>query len=50
MQFAALCHTELAGENAALQAMMSSAAESVLGCSPSNTSHAEVVGELVADF
>jgi hypothetical protein len=47
---AALRHTELAGELAMFWAAVSSAAELVLGYSPSNTSHVEVVGELVAKF
>jgi hypothetical protein len=44
----ALHHTEMARELAAFQVTMSSAAESVLGRLPSNTTCSEVVGDLVA--
>jgi hypothetical protein len=50
MRSAALRHTEMAGELAAFWVVVSTVAESVLGCSPSNTAHVEVVGELVAEF
>jgi hypothetical protein len=50
MQLATLCHTEMVGELAALRAAVSSAVESVLGGSPNDTFHMEVVGELVAKF
>jgi hypothetical protein len=40
----------MAGELAAFWAVVSSATESVLGPSPSNTAHAEVVGELADEF
>jgi hypothetical protein len=46
----ALHHTEMAGELAALRVAVSSAMESVLGCSPNDTFHAEDVGELAAEF
>jgi hypothetical protein len=49
MQLVALHHTEMAGELAAFQATVSSAAESVLGRLPSNTMCMEVVGDLVAE-
>jgi hypothetical protein len=50
MRLAALHHTDMAVELAAFQAMVSSIVESVLRRSPSNTVHAEVVGELAAEF
>jgi hypothetical protein len=50
MRLAALHHTEMAGELTMFWAVVSSAAQSVLGCSPSNTTRAVVVGELVAEF
>jgi hypothetical protein len=50
MRLAALRHTKLAGELAAFRAVVSSATESVLGCSPSNTTRVEVVAELAAKF
>jgi hypothetical protein len=50
MRLAALRHTEVAGELAAFWAAVSSAAVSVLGRSPGNTSRVEVVGELVTEF
>jgi hypothetical protein len=46
----ALSHTEMAGETVVLQAVVSSATASVLGRSPTDTFHVEVVGELVAEF
>jgi hypothetical protein len=45
MQLAALCDTEMAREFTSFRV-----AESVLGCSPSNTSYVEVVGELATEF
>jgi hypothetical protein len=45
-----LRHTEMAKELAMLWAVVSSAAETVLGRSLSDTVHVEVVGELVAEF
>jgi hypothetical protein len=50
MRLAALHHIEMAGELTMFWAVVSSAAQSVLGCSPSNTTRAVVVGELVAEF
>jgi hypothetical protein len=50
MRLLALCHTEMAGELAALRAAVSSATKSVLGHSPSVTFHMEVVDELTAEF
>jgi hypothetical protein len=50
MWLATLRHTEMTGELAALRAVVSSAAGLVLGRSPNNIAHAEVVGELVAEF
>jgi hypothetical protein len=40
----------MARELAMFWVAVSSAVESVLGCSPSDTSHTEVVGELAAKF
>jgi hypothetical protein len=50
MQLAALRHTEMVGELTTFLVVVSSATESVLGSSPSDTSHVEVVGELAAKF
>jgi hypothetical protein len=50
MRHAALCHTEMARDLATLRAVVSSAAESALGCSPNDTFCVEVVGELVVKF
>jgi hypothetical protein len=50
MRLAALHHTDMAGELTAFQAMVSSAVESVLGRSPSDTSRAEVVGKMATEF
>jgi hypothetical protein len=50
IQLAALRHTEMAGELATNWVKVSSAAESVLGRSPDEIFHIEVVGELVAEF
>jgi hypothetical protein len=50
MRLAALSHTEMAGELAMLQTAMSSAVESRLGRSPSNTFHVEVMHELATEF
>jgi hypothetical protein len=50
MWLATLRHTGMAGELDAFVAAVSSTTESVLGCSPSDTSCAEVVDELVAEF
>jgi hypothetical protein len=50
MRLAALRNTEMVGELAAFQVTVSSAAKSVLGHSPSNTTHVEVVRELAAKF
>jgi hypothetical protein len=50
MWLAALRHTEMAGELAVLQAVVSSAMELMLGHSPSDTFHVEVVGELATEF
>jgi hypothetical protein len=50
MRLAALRHTEMAGELAALRAVVSSTVESVLGRSPNDIFHMEVVGELAVKF
>jgi hypothetical protein len=50
MRLVALRHTEMVGELAAVRAAVSSTTESVLGHSPNDTFHMEVVGELVAEF
>jgi hypothetical protein len=50
MRLAALRHTEMVGVVAVLRAAMSTATESVLGCSPNNTFRMEVVDELPAEF
>jgi hypothetical protein len=50
MWAAALHHTEMAREHAALQATVSSAAELALGRSPNKTSRVEVMNDLVAKF
>jgi hypothetical protein len=50
MRFAALCHTEMAEELAALQAAVSSTVKLVLGRSPDGALRMEVVGELAAKF
>jgi hypothetical protein len=50
MRLATLHHTKMAKELAMFQAGVSSTAESVLGCSPGDTTRVEVVGELVTEF
>jgi hypothetical protein len=50
MWFAATCHTEVAMLLAMLWVAVSSAAQSVLGCLPTQVFHADVVGEMVAMF
>jgi hypothetical protein len=50
MQITNLCHTEMAGELAALQAAVSSTTEFKLGRSPNGTFRVEIVDELVAKF
>jgi hypothetical protein len=50
MWLVALHHTEMVGELAALRATVSTATESVLGRSPSDTFHIEVVSELSVEF
>jgi hypothetical protein len=50
MRHATLRHNQMVGELAALQVVVSSATESALGCSPNDTIHVEVVGELVTEF
>jgi hypothetical protein len=50
MRLAALCHTEMAGELAMLQAVVSIVVESVLGRSANDTFHVEIVSELAAEF
>jgi hypothetical protein len=50
MQLATIHHTEMVGELVVLQVAVSSAVELVLGCSPNEIFHVEVVGELVAEF
>jgi hypothetical protein len=47
---AALHHTRMFGELAALQVAVSSIVELVLRCSPNETSRVEVMNELVAKF
>jgi hypothetical protein len=50
MWLVALRHIEMAGELAVLRVAVSSAVKLVLGLSPSDTFHVEVVGELAAEF
>jgi hypothetical protein len=50
MLLVALHHTEMVKELAVLRAVVSSTAELVLGCSPDDTSHVEVVGEVATEF
>jgi hypothetical protein len=50
MWLVALRHTEMARVLATLWAAVSTVAESVLGCSPSDTFYVEVLTELAADF
>jgi hypothetical protein len=50
MRLVALHHTEMAGELASLLAIVPSVAESVLGCSPTDAFHEEVVGEPAEKF
>jgi hypothetical protein len=50
MRLATLHHTKMAKELAMFWAVVSSTAESVLGCSPGDTTRVEVVGELVTEF
>jgi hypothetical protein len=50
MRLAALRHTEMVRELATLPAMVSSATESVLGCSPNDTFRVELVGKLAVKF
>jgi hypothetical protein len=50
MQAAVVHHTEMAGELATLQVIVSSIVESELGRSPDENFWVEVVGELVAKF
>jgi hypothetical protein len=50
MWLVALDHTKMAGELAVLQAAVSTIVESVLGRSPSDNFHVEVVSELAAEF
>jgi hypothetical protein len=50
MQITTLCHTEMAGELAALHAAVSSTMEFTLGRSPNGTFQVEIVDELVAKF
>jgi hypothetical protein len=50
MRTTAFYHTEMARELAALQVVVSSTVESVLGCSPGKTFWVNVVGELVVEF
>jgi hypothetical protein len=45
MHYATLHHIEMAGELSALQAALSSATESMLGRSPNDTFHVEVLGK-----
>jgi hypothetical protein len=50
VRLVALDHTKMAGDLAVLQVAVSTVVESVLGRSPSDTFHVEVVSELVAEF
>jgi hypothetical protein len=50
MRLAALRHTEMTGKLAALRPAASFAAELVIGCSPNDTFHVVVAGQLVAEF
>jgi hypothetical protein len=50
MQLATLRHTEMVEQFVTFQALLTSAAVSMLGCSPSDTSRVELVGELVTKF
>jgi hypothetical protein len=50
MRAAALRHTEMAQELAAVRAMVSSIVESMLGRSPEESFCVEVVDELLAEF
>jgi hypothetical protein len=50
MRIAALQHTEMVGELAALWMMVSSIMELVLGCTLDETFQVQVVGELVVEF
>jgi hypothetical protein len=50
MWLAALRQTKIARELAAFRAVVSYAVESVLGRSPNDTFHMEVVGKLVVEF
>jgi hypothetical protein len=50
MRLAALRHTDMAGELATFWVAVSTAAELVLGHSPSKTAHPEVVCELATEF
>jgi hypothetical protein len=50
IRLSSLHHTKMTGELAALQAMLSSAVELVLGRSPDNTFHVEVMGKLATKF
>jgi hypothetical protein len=50
IRHAALRHTKMVGELAALQEIVSSTAESALGRSPNDTFRVEVVGEQVTKF
>jgi hypothetical protein len=45
-----ICHIEMVGELAALRAVVTSAAELVLGHSPNESFLVEIVDELVAQF
>jgi hypothetical protein len=50
MWFSTACHTEMAKQLAMLWPAMSSVAQSVLGCSPTETFQADVVGETLTKF
>jgi hypothetical protein len=50
MRLVARLHTKIAKELATLRATVSSTTELVLGRSPDDAFHVEVVGELVAEF
>jgi hypothetical protein len=50
MQIATICHVEMAEKVAALRAAVSSAAEFMLGRSPTKAFKVEVVDKLAAEF
>jgi hypothetical protein len=50
MRLAALRHIAMAKELTVLQAVVSTAMESVIGRSPSDTFRVEIVGEMATEF